>query len=540
MNTTSDLTSPFSVLIRVDASPSIGCGQVTRMTALASACRRSGAKVNFLSTGMPQTLQRKISDIGCHCQPMSLATGSAEDARLTAELAANGNFDWVVLDGYHFDDSYQEIVGQHSSRLMVVDDLGHASHRCAQLVLNQNAYAHRSRYNQQNSTDILCGVKYSLLRPEFNADPDGHRRNNQRFNIKRILVTFGGCDTDDWTLATLRTLLKLKLATTSQTVADVVVGVNYGHEKRLAQFCRDAGMNVFIHRNIDRMDALMHQADIAITAGDSTCYELARIGVPSIAIATVENQIPVITAMEQHGTLKGFCPEGSLPDRSHPAGLPTEIADTIGKLVRNREERQSMADSGRKLLDGQGAHRVVRKLHAGVINFYPATRDDSDLLLNLRKDPAIRAASFQTALMGDTEHQKWLAQSLASPGRTLWIARDRAQRPLGYIQLDLSENLQEATVEVALESRLRGKGLGPVLIEKAAAQILSDAGEFASVNKVIANIKPANTHSCKAFEKAGFEFSAPTTVNNEIALRYVLRPENTIALAPPATVRKSA
>ena len=539
MNAPKKSNAPFSVLVRTDASPTIGSGHLMRMLALSSACRRKGADVTFLSGEMPATLRKKISDTGCQQHQLNFAPGSSEDAAFTADFVGSGNFDWTILDGYHFDDAYQQQIRQQSTRLMVVDDYGHADHHNADLILNQNAYADRSRYSSLKSTDVLCGLKHTLLRPEFNTQPlDQPGRKNARFNIKRILVTFGGSDVEDWTQATLRTLLQLQLATTSRTVADVVIGANYEHEKGLAQFCRDAGMNVFIHRNVDRMDALMHQADIAITAGGSTCYELARLGVPAVAIAIAPNQTPVVTALEQYGTLIGLSSEQN--PLSASSGLSDDIKTAIKKLVRNREQRQSMSEKGKQLLDGLGAERVARKLHAGVISFRNASPHDLRMLMNLKNDPVVRSASFHQETVSEDEHRRWLTQTLAAPNRILWIPQDRHLNSLGRIQMDLSDNLQSATISIALNAEARGKGLGPAVIEKASALILADAGEFASVSKVIANIKPSNTQSCKAFEKAGYEFSAPVTVNDEIALRYIRRPDSSIALEQPESLRKSA
>ena len=539
MNVATNLNTPFSVLIRADANPSIGSGHLTRMIALSSACRNSGADVTFISNEMPGTLQKTISESGCHHQRIDTPTGSPEDAEFTANYVSNGNFDWTVIDGYQFDDTYQKRVSKPSSRLMVVDDFGHATHQNADLILNQNAYADGSRYNELKSTDVICGLNYTLLRPEFHTLPlDFPGRKNARFSVKRILVTFGGSDINDWTLATLRTLLELKLATNSRTVADVVIGANYTKEKELAQFCRDAGMNVFIHRNVDRMDALMNQADMAITAGGSTCYELARTGVPAIAIATAENQNAVVAALEQRGTLIGFT-IGESP-LSNASGLSDDIKSATKKLVRNREHRQSMTEKGRRILDGLGAERVTRKLHAGVISFRPASLQDSQMLFELRNDPAVREASFQQSAVTQAEHEKWLGQSLTTPSRLLWIPTDRSLQPLGRVQMDLSENLQVATISIALDKKSRGRGLGPVVIEKATEMILADSGAYASVGKVIANIKPSNTRSCMAFEKVGYEFSAPATVNDEIALRYIRRPDVDVSVENPATIRKSA
>ena len=539
MHLSTNPNTPFSVLIRADANPSVGSGHLTRMIALSWACRNSGADVTFISNEMPATLQKTITKTGCHLQKINLPSGNVEDATLTAKYAHDGNFDWTILDGDQFTDDYQQIVKQNSSRLMVVDDFGHATHHHADLILNQNAYADQSRYSELSSTDVICGLKHTLLRPEFHTLPlEQVGRKNARFSIKRILVTLGGSDDSDWTLKTLRTLLELKLATDSRTVADVVISAGYNQEKELAQFCRDAGMNVFIHRNVDRMDALMNQADLAITAGGSTCYELARAGVPAIAIATDENQNAVVTALEQRGTLIGFSSDAHPP--SAKSALSDELKNAIRKLVRNRELRQSMSDKGKKILDGRGAERVTRRLHAGVISFRDASPQDSEMLLNLSNDPSVRAVSFNNLPVNQHEHEKWLGQTLASPSRILWIPQDRNLQPLGRVQMDLSENLKEATISIALNKSSRGKGLGPVVIEKATDMILADTGPLSSVGEVIANIKPTNTQSCMAFEKVGFEFSAPATINDEIALRYVRRPDPTVAVESPATIRKSA
>ena len=546
LKNSADFNVPFSMLVRADADPGVGSGHVMRMLALTSACRNIGAHVTFLSSSIPQTLKKKIQQTGAQFLQHEFKPGSIQDAAHTGNLCAQHNFDWTVLDGYQFRDPYQEIVKQQANGLMVVDDFGHDSHRNADLILNQNAYASADRYAGLESTNILCGLKHTLLRPEFTshfADVDSKKtetkaRKNARFSIKRVLVTFGGSDTANWTLATLRSLSKLNLANSPKRVADVIIGPDYQHEKRLAEFCRTAGMNVFIHRNVDRMDALMRRTDLAITAGGSTCYELAQMGVPAVAIATAENQIAVVDALQNHGSLIGFN-ETQTPLNSTDS-LSAEIEKSIAKLVRNREQRQSMSETGRKLLDGMGAQRVARQLHSGVLELRPATLDDSQMLFQLRNDPTVRSGSFNPSSVTPHEHRQWLSQSLTAPNRVLWIAHDRHGQRLGKLQIDVSENLQSATISIAIDAPFRGKGIGTTLIEKTAAQVLSGSGPWASVEQLIAEIKPTNTASAHAFENAGFKFSAPTIVNDEIALRYVRRADSAVATETPATIRKSA
>jgi len=100
MNVLTNSNTPYSVLIRADASPAIGSGHLTRMIALSSACRSSGADVTFISGEMPATLQKTINETGCHHQRINLPTGSREDRDFTADYISKGSFDWTILDGW--------------------------------------------------------------------------------------------------------------------------------------------------------------------------------------------------------------------------------------------------------------------------------------------------------------------------------------------------------------------------------------------------------------------------------------------------------
>lgn len=120
-----------------------------------------------------------------------------------------------------------------------------------------------------------------------------------------------------------------------------------------------------------------------------------------------------------------------------------------------------------------------------------ATIDDADLLFGWANDPVTRASSFNSDPIVWEEHVAWLGRVLAEPGRRLWVAESGG--PVGMVRLDQSDGHEVISVSVA--PGRRGEGLASPLIRAACAE---------AVGLVLAEIKPGNVRSQRAFEAAGF------------------------------------
>ena len=53
-----------------------------------------------------------------------------------------------------------------------------------------------------------------------------------------------------------------------------------------------------VHSAPEDMRAIMATADLAVTAGGQTTYELAASGVPAVALCIAENQRPNLAALQ--------------------------------------------------------------------------------------------------------------------------------------------------------------------------------------------------------------------------------------------------
>ena len=99
------------------------------------------------------------------------------------------------------------------------------------------------------------------------------------------------------------------------------------------------------------MPSIMVWADMAITAGGTTCWEFVFMGVPSITIMTSENQQDVVKGLE---SVKIFKTMGWWKAMNNDI-LVTELAT----LIQNKNLREKNIRLGRQLINGNGTKNVI-------------------------------------------------------------------------------------------------------------------------------------------------------------------------------------
>lgn len=158
------------LIIRADANSRIGVGHVMRCLALAQAWQDKGEKAVFLSHCKSPVLKKRILDEGFDFISLDKPYPEPFDIDYTLNtLHKLSNQDaWLVVDGYHFDSSYQKSIKEAGHKLLWIDDYGHAAHYYADIVLNQNISADERFYiRREPYTRLLLGTRYVLLRHEF-------------------------------------------------------------------------------------------------------------------------------------------------------------------------------------------------------------------------------------------------------------------------------------------------------------------------------------------------------------------------------------
>src|SRR5690625_894940 len=169
---------------------------------------------------------------------MDGSLGSLMDAWNTIAIAREAGAKWVAIDGYHFDSTFQKTLKDEGFQVLVMDDFGHASFYWADLVVNQNSSTVASWYkSRSDSTRLLLGPNYLLLRKEFITRRGLKERERPSPGALNLLVTFGGSDPANLTETVLTVLAKADLPNVGQII--VLVGDANPHLARLRVAIRD-------------------------------------------------------------------------------------------------------------------------------------------------------------------------------------------------------------------------------------------------------------------------------------------------------------
>jgi UDP-2,4-diacetamido-2,4,6-trideoxy-beta-L-altropyranose hydrolase len=318
-----------SVAFLTTSGARAGLGHLRRCLTLAHAIQAAGAEVRFVLTGDEPgvALVQRAGFVA------SLVEGGARAA--VARLVDEEARQLVVADDYALEsDDLAEL--SRVALLAVLDDLADRD-LPAHFVLNANPAADALPYRMPPTCTRLFGPRYALLGPAF--ENVAARRTSER--ARRVLVTVGGADPRGVTLeitAAVRDALP-------DAIIDVVIGPLFD-QATIASL--PAGC--VAHHAPATLAPLMFEADMAVTAGGQTTYELAACGLPAVAVCLAENQRPNLAALAVAGTLT--------------TSELVDLSATVAALSFDSARRARMSAAGRALVDGYGATRAAKELLA--------------------------------------------------------------------------------------------------------------------------------------------------------------------------------
>ena len=213
------------------------------------------------------------------------------------------------------------------------------------LIINVALNADHLHYPQKGGIRYLLGNQYILLRKEFWDVSDRVERDQ----IDNFILIFGGADHGGMMTKTIELLKRCW----PDSVKNVVVGPAFNDVECL-KIAADKKTHLYFAPSASCVKEIMANCDIAISAAGQTLYELARIGVPTIAVTVAENQKNNVEAW-----LKTECILHA--GWSKDPKIMQEIEKNI-QYLKSLQERQRLSKGVRALVDGFGAIRVVDEI----------------------------------------------------------------------------------------------------------------------------------------------------------------------------------
>ena len=512
-----------AILIRVDASLSIGSGHVMRCRTLARELSRRGAEITFLCRRQPgdliSLLELEFAVLALPELPLAATAtpegpplqgrelygawlGCSQDqdaADCLQSLASVGirSVSWLVVDHYGLDASWESqllegLAKDVAPRLLVIDDLADRPHQ-ADLLLDQNFFGAETetRYADlvPKKARQLLGPHYALLGPEY---AQLHPLVPPRTELRRVLVFFGGVDPDNISGRALEALMDPALA---DLAVDVVLGLQSPHRKVVAELVAKRPLTT-LHGPLPSLAGLIARADLAIGAGGATTWERACLRLPSLVVAIAANQLPFAEALDQAGHLQLLGDGATVTAEQIRSALLSLLAKPKTEKVIN------------SLTDGRGAPRLAMAMLGpqGEISLRPAVAADEALLLQWANDPQVRANSFSPEPIAPKDHHHWFQKGLTDPNRLLLITTGADGCPIGQIRFDRQPGSSqadaiEAAVDLSLDRCARGHGLAAELV-RLGLQAMEQ--RWGPAVEAVAEVLTSNTASNACFARAGF------------------------------------
>jgi len=490
------------IAFRTDASDQIGTGHFMRCLTLADALKQYGAHIRFISRNLPDHLHTMLLNKGHEClmlnnfennyrfnvleHKLNLGVCQEQDAVDTIKLVSNEKWDWIVVDHYALDASWEKSLRKVVKNLMVIDDLADRDHDC-NVLLDQNFYIDmNSRYIDKVPAHcrLLLGPRYALLREEFCKLHDQVKPRTKA--LGRILVFFGGVDIDNYTGNAIEALSDLGI---ENLCVDVVIGTLHPFRDEIKSACEKYKFD--FHLQTDRIGELMAAADLAIGAGGSSTWERCCVGLPTFAICTAFNQIHQIADAASEGLL--YVPE--IKD-----DLTQAIKRHTGTLLENSFLRQALSRKSMQIVDGRGVFRVIGNLIHNCIKIRIACQDDMEQLFEWRNHPTIREASRTQKVINWEEHKNWFAKVLLSSDKKLLICSHDGVT-VGVVRFDIQSDAAE--VSIYLDPNIKESGLGHDVLLNAECWLAANRPEIFKVRaEVLMNNKKSQHFFLEASYKA--------------------------------------
>jgi UDP-2,4-diacetamido-2,4,6-trideoxy-beta-L-altropyranose hydrolase len=282
------------VVFRVECEPNIGLGHIMRCMALAQGLTRLGHQVIFIMSSVSQQFCQNRTDWLGQIIPLETVV-SIDEANSIKQQCVLLEADWLILDGYQFDQDYRQTLHSDHYKFAIFDDMNNSGNLFADLVING---AHNAlQLNYQTTAPyghLAVGKGYQVLRQEFLQVTD-----KSWSGRKHLTLMFGGSDPYNMTLLVLQSLAKSK----ASMPLVVITGAAYSSLNELKRFLSTCDLDITHHHDCQNMASVLVNSRLALSAAGGSQFELLACATPAILVVVADNQ----KFASQQAALQGWC-----------------------------------------------------------------------------------------------------------------------------------------------------------------------------------------------------------------------------------------
>jgi len=319
------------ILILTECGGNIGYGHISRCTSVYQAFEEKGLSPELIVRG-----EKQIEGLlaGKRYQLFDWINDRALLTRVLADCSI------AFVDSYLASHDLYVYISRHAEKAVYFDDDLRIDYPTG-IVINGAISAEGLNYPAKEGVMYLLGTSYFPLREEFCNVPAKEIRRE----VETLLVTCGSSDMLDLTPA-IQTLLNETYPDLRKKIVVTNLFSNISEIKKL----QDKNTELLWDMDAVNFRSVMQESDLAISAGGQTLYELASVGVPTIAVCVAENQSRNVSGWSKSGTME-------YAGMGNDKGLLSKLDTALDKMM-SYEKRFEHSRKSKKLVDGTGAKRV--------------------------------------------------------------------------------------------------------------------------------------------------------------------------------------
>lgn len=331
----------LKILFKVQGSPLIGMGHVTRSLELA----------RELSCSAPAKLYFWVNNDAVSCAKIRSrgfeVINNEECPDEMARFVFQNNINVIVFDQtMEFQEMSKKVRSLQTNVRMIALDYFNYDNQDLNVIINLYNHNIHQRRPHSDLTHYYEGVEYGIIRSCFDRYIHQEKPIPQR--VQNVLITFGGCDLK-------KNTLKVIQAIEEQSPDDIhfhfVIGANFTHADTIQQNISRLRAPITVYHDIDNIEELMYSCDLAICGAGTTILELAALGTPALIIAQNAEEEKFGKMFAEHGAAELL-------------GLADDVEANIiwkslHRLLDNKRLRENMSHCGKQMVDGRGRQRIA-------------------------------------------------------------------------------------------------------------------------------------------------------------------------------------
>ncbi len=405
--------------------------------------------------------------------------------------------DVIIVDSYKAEKEFYDHISMLTPSPVFLDDTLRINYPSG-IILNGGINAEAMNYPKRDDLILALGTRFTPIRKEFWEVID----KPLRVEMQTVLIIFGGQDVQNLTPR----IMKIFSRNFPNFKKKIIIGSGFTNQDQIYE-AKDDSTELYYAPSAQELIKIMSDCDLAISAGGQTINELARLGIPTVAIAVADNQIPHLNGWLKEKFLLAELTY-TQPNLEHRLLL-------VLNHLKKKSVRDAVSKIGRQRIDGGGARRIAQFLvekTAGKNGYYfrNVIAKDASMIFNLSNDRLVRANSINQESIKWSDHLDWFTGKLMDDDCIFLVAFTTSDKFIGQVRFEIKGYYAE--VNISLDKDFRGKGYSKSLIFNASYKCFHLKP---NVGHILAYIRPQNSFSIKAFSKAGYVPFQKEKINDE-------------------------